>query len=148
MKTLSRSSRGAVYLPTMFRESLEPTSRMLRDYGFARRRVKRSGLHPVKFGRRSQRNECRSPKIECYERPRFHLTIILHDIATSERGKTNNGGCRATLLQTKVRPDCRDVSSRRSRDEIFIDRERGKKRKKDSLQNKSRCILHRHCSQV
>lgn len=33
------------------------------------------------------------------QRPRFHLTIILHDIARSEGGKTNNGGCsRATLF--------------------------------------------------
>lgn len=43
-------------------KSLEPTRRMLRDYDFGRRSVKRSGLHPVKFGRRGQRNECRSPQ--------------------------------------------------------------------------------------
>lgn len=86
----------------MFRESLEPTSRMLRDYGFGRRSVKRSGLHPVKFGRRgrrAERNECRSLKIERYEAATsFPLNYHL-DIARSEGGKTNNGGCsRATLF--------------------------------------------------
>lgn len=36
-------------------------------------------------------------------RPRFHLTIILHDIATSERGKTNNGGCEPShVISTKA----------------------------------------------
>lgn len=46
MKTLSRSSRGAVYLPTMFRESLESTSRMLRDYAFCETAGEKVGIAP------------------------------------------------------------------------------------------------------
>ena len=67
--------------------------------------------------RGQKRNECRLPQnwMPPRQRPRFHLTMISHDIATSERGKTNNAECTERRYFTKARVNCRQagVSLRR-----------------------------------
>lgn len=87
-------------MSTIFLEYSESVSRMF--HGYACETLARtsdcSRLNLAESG-----NECRSRKLNATSlRPRFHLTMILHDIATSERRKTNNADAPRNVISRKL----------------------------------------------